>query len=1077
MPRSYRSLVCVITLVSQACDDQSPASVHALEAEQAPGAARPESPGRFVVAAHPSGKPETTVRGVLCTNVVDGKPVDPTDSFRDDAAKIHVLIESDVAMGGSAAVLTVAVAGTANGTAITRQRLALAPDKPFDLAVDAPRGGFSPGSYVLELELPGRKAQRVAFSVVAISPQADLVDDMDEPPGINVALAALGGRVAVEGAGPPGAPGALIDGVATTWPSGPLPRDVVFTLGGAKPVTIAAVAIDPINGMARMNPSDIRTIPRHVEVWVSGSTAGDDFVRAGAGRIAATWSAQLIRFPRIAARRVRLRLISSYGSPVDLAEVKIYAPDRAAVVAQHPPLDLALGALGGRVSWFTSGNPGELVDGIVDPKNGWEATRSSLGDSTYLPQEFVFAFDRGAKALVDRVVVHVRSVEQRRPRLVAIELSDDSPLDGFREVARETLPKTPGAHDIAIGKEARFLKLRVLENNSPQRTEIGEVEIIEGRTPGYLPVLARPVGDRPGAASAPTSAAAAPNEQEPNDDRGHARPIAMGETVRGTLAVGDVDMLRLHLVADTTLTLDVSGTPDIRTSLSLLDDKKPVARYDAGRISPQREQLSWKATAGDRWIQIDRAPSSVVLVWDTSGSMGDQTKDLEVAVNAYVDTVKPGDRVQMIRFARSAELLTTEFTSDRDKLRAAMKGRFWADGATALYDALAKATDLLEGQPGHRTIVVMTDGSDSGIGTSSADLWQRLQRARVTIHAIGLGHDLTGYSTGIASSGDHVLAQLAHATGGSFLFTHNSSELSAFYRQIAAELSAPVAWSLAVSASTGDGALAVAATGDRLAASGPDVLLMLDASGSMKRPIAGKSMIAHAKQALTELIDGLPDDARVALRVYGHRTAEGRPKACTDSELVVPLGTLDKKRLRDKVAAVNALGSTPIAYSLSQAAGDLRGGIGERIVVLLTDGREECHGDPQKELAKLQASGLKVRLEVIGFALSDVAAKREMTKLASSAGGRYRDARDATSLAKGLRDALLVHWHAYDANGTEVARGEVGQSPLALPDGHYRVTVDATGTPIVAPDVRVRAGATTRVELNKEGNTIGVRVK
>ena len=48
------------------------------------------------------------------------------------------------------------------------------------------------------------------------------------------------------------------------------------------------------------------------------------------------------------------------------------------------------------------------------------------------------------------------------------------------------------------------------------------------------------------------------------------------------------------------------------------------------------------------------------------------------------------------------------------------------------------------------------------------------------------------------------------------------------------------------------------------------------------------------------VVDGLPDEARVGLRVYGAEVFERTdPGACTDSQLVVPIGTDNRPELRD----------------------------------------------------------------------------------------------------------------------------------------------------------------------------------
>ena len=71
------------------------------------------------------------------------------------------------------------------------------------------------------------------------------------------------------------------------------------------------------------------------------------------------------------------------------------------------------------------------------------------------------------------------------------------------------------------------------------------------------------------------------------------------------------------------------------------------------------------------------------------------------------------------------------------------------------------------------------------------------------------------------------------------------------------------------------------------------MILVLDSSGSMAEPAGGgTSKIEAARQALGTVVDGLPDEAYVGLRVYGATVFSRDQKgACTDSQLVVDPGT------------------------------------------------------------------------------------------------------------------------------------------------------------------------------------------
>ncbi len=186
--------------------------------------------------------------------------------------------------------------------------------------------------------------------------------------------------------------------------------------------------------------------------------------------------------------------------------------------------------------------------------------------------------------------------------------------------------------------------------------------------------------------------------------------------------------------------------------------------------------------------------------------------------------------------------------------------------------------------------------------------------------------------------------------------------------------------------------------------SGPaDVLLILDASGSMFNELDdGRYRITAAKEALATFISRLPDmpDLRVGLRVYGSQMFAIDDGACEDSLLRVPVSRLDRGLLLGTVRETEALGATPIAYSLELAAQDLQGATGRKVVVLVTDGEESCGGDVRAVAERLAARGIEIDLHIIGFALTPEAS-------ASFDGiGTFQNANSAAELAEALGRAV-----------------------------------------------------------------------
>jgi len=162
------------------------------------------------------------------------------------------------------------------------------------------------------------------------------------------------------------------------------------------------------------------------------------------------------------------------------------------------------------------------------------------------------------------------------------------------------------------------------------------------------------------------------------------------------------------------------------------------------------------------------------------------------------------------------------------------------------------------------------------------------------------------------------------------------------------------------------------------------VLLILDASGSMNRVDgSGTPLIDGAKAALREIVHRLPPDANVGLRVYGHRTSNEDPIAgCADTELVVPVGPIDRAELNAAIDSFEAGGFTPIGLSLEEAAGDLAGA-GSGTIILVSDGVDTCAPpDPCQVAELLAAEGFATQIHTVGFFLNDQAATDQLRCIA-----------------------------------------------------------------------------------------------
>lgn len=180
-------------------------------------------------------------------------------------------------------------------------------------------------------------------------------------------------------------------------------------------------------------------------------------------------------------------------------------------------------------------------------------------------------------------------------------------------------------------------------------------------------------------------------------------------------------------------------------------------------------------------------------------------------------------------------------------------------------------------------------------------------------------------------------------------------------------------------------------------------IIVLDASGSMWGQIDGRAKLEIAREALAGVLAGIDPATELGLMAYGHR----EKGSCSDIELVVPPGPGTAQAISDAAAGMKFLGKTPLSEAVRQAAAELRSTEAKATVILITDGIETCDADPCALGNELEASGVDFTTHVVGFGLTAEEGKT-VACLAENTGGKYIEAKDASSLSDALKTTVAV---------------------------------------------------------------------
>jgi VWFA-related protein len=205
------------------------------------------------------------------------------------------------------------------------------------------------------------------------------------------------------------------------------------------------------------------------------------------------------------------------------------------------------------------------------------------------------------------------------------------------------------------------------------------------------------------------------------------RPVAVWPSLRGdagTPKKPSVNPVPNQEASSTAGAPAAGGDDVVKVETNLITI--PVSVFDRhGLYIPNLKKEDFKIFEDGKEQTIEyfgtsEKPFTVVLLLDTSPSTEYEIDEIREAAKAFVDQLKPQDKVMVIEFDGNVHVLT-EATGDRPTIYKAIK-RADFGGGTALYDAvnfsLSKRLNMVTGR---KAIVLFTDGVDTMSHKSNYD--------------------------------------------------------------------------------------------------------------------------------------------------------------------------------------------------------------------------------------------------------------------------------------------------------------------------------------------------------------------
>lgn len=435
-------------------------------------------------------------------------------------------------------------------------------------------------------------------------------------------------------------------------------------------------------------------------------------------------------------------------------------------------------------------------------------------------------------------------------------------------------------------------------------------------------------------------------------------------------------------------------------------------------------------------VKAEQLPATYTLLIDTSQSMSrriDFVRDAAIRLAGYL---RKNDRIIVAPFSRTLGAITGP-TDDRETVAEAITS-LGSAGGTAILDSLESAANLIAGVEGRHAVILLTDGYDEHSTQAFDATLAAVQRAGAAVYVVGIGG-----VAGISLKGERFLRKLASDTGGRAFFPAREIELGPIHQLVANEVTLRYILTYVptnqkvdgtwrkIAVQVGDPVLRVRARPGYFAPRPPPVkpeieftlrdttrelaevsiddlkvvedgveqklevfqeavspvsiVFALDASGSMRKATE------EVKAAARTFVQNVRDEDALALVLFADR-----------SQFAHDLTTRRDWSL-EAIDKYVALGGTALYDAAFDSLTRLRGLEGRRVVVLMTDGRDENNPGTgpgsQRSWHQVLERLKTIDATVYTIGLGPRIDREKLEELATRSGGEAYFPEDVTALA------------------------------------------------------------------------------
>ena len=464
-----------------------------------------------------------------------------------------------------------------------------------------------------------------------------------------------------------------------------------------------------------------------------------------------------------------------------------------------------------------------------------------------------------------------------------------------------------------------------------------------------------------------------------------------------------------------------------------------ITGLDPSAFSLAEDEVSQKLDV----VRAEQLPATYTLLIDSSQSMARRIEFVRDAATQLSTFLRPKDRILVAPFSRSLGAITGP-TDDRATVADAI-ARIEPKGGTAILDSLEDAARVIASLEGRHAIILVTDGYDEHSTQGFENALAAVQRTGAAVYVVGIGG-----VAGISLKGERFLRTLAADTGGRAFFPTREIELGPIHELVANEVTLRYILTYVPTNQKVDG------TWRKIAVGVNDATLRVRARPGYfaPKPTPVRPSIEFTLKDLTrELVDVTIDDLEVVedgvsqkleafqeavspVSIVFALDASGSMKKATEDVKVAAKTFVQNVRPEDALALIlfankslfahdmttrrdwsleaidkyAANGGTALYDAAFDALTRLRGLEGRRVVVLMTDGRDENNPGTGPGSTHTYAQVLE-RLKGVDATVYTVGlgAKIDRTKLeelAAISGGESYFPQDVASLSQDFNRIL-----------------------------------------------------------------------